>query len=238
MMGLFVFLMLLNPGSSMSASQTGQVPYRPQKYALYRAHKILPPTLLKIVKINGKFLFNGFEKGVLQPQSRVTPVVIEREKKKITQLINNRAPFSIVITQMGYVGGLLAVFLDPSQTGSSPVRKGFSFYLNYKVPKFLFVFDGYRSLNSIHGGVRPYLNHFQSFRKDQSSVLEAKYSQVGSNPYHVFSEQSAVFGISSVYFSNLASASAHLWYDAWQQANGDVRRTPYKNIQITPISRK
>ena len=139
--------------------------------------------------------------------------------------------------QMGYVGGLLSTFLDPSQSGPSSVKKGFPFYLNRKVPKFLFVFDGYQALGQVHGGVGNYLSNFNRFRNDQTRILEMKYQQAGSNPYYIFSEQSAVFGICSVYFSNLASSSAHLWYDAWVAAHGDVRRTPYLHIQTTPVSK-
>jgi len=208
--------------------------FRPQKYALFQAHKILPPTLSKLVKMNGKHLFQGFDRGIAHPPQNVSAELIEREKRRITELVDQRAPFRQVIAQMGYVGGLLAIYLDPSLEGSHAVQKGFPYYLNLKLPKFLFVFDGYDAMQKARGGSRGYLNSLASFRNQHARILEVKYGAAGQNPYHRFSEQSAVFGVSSLYFSNLAATSAHLWYDAWQAANGDIQKTPYKGIQRTP----
>lgn len=235
MVALICISFFLQPdqGSARPSSD----PFRPQKYALFRAHKILPPTLSQLVQLNGKFLFSGFEQGVRLPQSQVTAYLILNEKEKITQLVNQQAPFSRVITQMGYVGGLLSVYLNPSLSASKQVQQGFPFYLNTKLPRFLFVFDGYSSLKKLHGGSEGYLLKFGEFRTIQSGILQQKYESAGQNPYHIFSEQSAVFGISSVYFSNLASSSAHLWYDAWEAAKGDTNRTPYLAIQTTPIKK-
>jgi hypothetical protein len=236
MMVVLICLTLLTSPDQVPASRSLQV-NRPQKYALYRAHKILPPTLSKLIKLNGKFLFMGFDKAAGLPQSRITPDLIITENHKITKLVNQQAPFSRVVMQMGYVGGLLSVYLNPALSGPGNVQKGFPFYMNKKVPKFLFVFDGYKSMNKIHGNMKNYLENFGIFRHEQTRVLALKYAATG-NPYHVFSEQSAVFGISSVYFSNLASSSAHAWYEAWRKARGDTKRTPYLEVQTTPIKKR
>ena len=224
---LFCFL-------AVSFAEAG--PFRPQKFAAFRAHTILPNTLKFLVEKNGKHLFQGLEKGLDVQPSQVNAPLILRESDKVTDMVNRRLPFARVVKQMGYVTGLLAVFTNPALDSSPVVLEGFHYYLNLKLPRFHFVFDGYDSFRDGDATLLNELKATASVRLKHKKLLEKKYREVGNNRYYVFDERSAVFGVSSIYFSNLARLSAHLWYDAWSAAHGDTTRTPFRKKQRNRIA--
>lgn len=206
---------------------------RPQKYASYKAHTILPSTLRYLVRKNGKHLFAGLERGLAAANTGVDEERILAETDRITIMVNRRRPFHEVVHQMGYVSGLVAQFTHPAHNRSTVTRSGFDYYMNLKLGRFLFVFDGYGALNGGREGMRAELLRLRQNTLNYGTVLEKKYREVGGNARYRFGERSAVFGICSIYFSNLARVSAHLWYDAWHSANGDVTQTPFQGDVTT-----
>jgi len=207
----------------------GKMPLnRVQKYAAYKAHTILPETLRFLVKKNGKHLFEGMDRGLRVPLSKINDQVILREAGRITALVDSRANFPKVVRQMGFVAGLVAVYTNPSHNTRSGVQDGFAFYLNLKLNKCLFVFDGYSSLDDTYSWLRSELRAVPRRNADHRHLLEDRYKGVDDDIYHRFNEQDAVFGVSSIYFSNMARLSAHLWYYAWGSAHGDLTRMPFK----------
>jgi hypothetical protein len=224
MMMLFAFMFWAASPDATTASAFSE--YRPQKLAAYRAHTILPESLRALVKQHGKQLFSGLEKGLSQPKSKVTDLLILSETDKITQMVNHQRPFTEVVTQMGYVSGLISVFTNPSIHSNRSVRNGFPYYMNRKLPKFLFVFDGYDEGGATQAWLIRELEAASKQTESYRQVLEKKYGEVGGDHTYTFSERSAVFGVCSIYFSNQARLSAHLWYYAWARANGDLTNTP------------
>jgi len=200
---------------------------RPQRYAAYRAHTILPESLRLLVKRHGKFLFEGLERGLKIRPDELNAARIIAETNKITTLIDQQAQFRTVIRQMGYVSGLLAIWSDPSIGQDLQVRRGFHYYLNRKLKRFLFVFDGYPRTLPDRTNLAGYLGSLKAQRVRYGDILRRDYLSVNNNPLHNFDERSGVFGVCSIYFSNLASTSAQLWYHAWKDASGDVTRTPF-----------
>ena len=207
---------------------------RPRKYALYKAHTILPDTLRFLVKRHGKHLFAGLEEGLRLPHHQVGEAMILRETEKITGLVDRHASFALVVRQMGYVGGLVAVYTDPSSQEESAVRRGFNYYLDAKLARFLFVFDGYPAAVGDNGWLDTELKAVAERRMLFGKLLDRKYRETGLNPYYPFSERSAVFGVCSLYFSNLARLSALLWYHAWSMAHGDLGQTPFRYQPLSP----
>ena len=206
-------------------------PYRVQKYAAYKAHSILPGSLKFLVKKNGKHLFAGMEQGLRVPSHRIDADLILRETEKISVLISKQRPFPEVVHQMGFVSGLVAVHTDPSIDGESYVKTGFNYYSNLKLSRFLFVFDGYEALALDRGLLAAELERIPKKSTNHRQLLDKRYQSVKGNSHYRFSERSAVFGVCSIYFSNLARLSAHLWYYAWIKANGDVTETPFLKRQ-------
>lgn len=200
--------------------------HRPQKLAAYRAHTILPESLRHLVKEHGKHLFQGLERGLQLPKSKVSDLLILSETDKITQLINAQSPFAEVVYQMGYVSGLLSIYTNPAMHSNRSVRAGFPYYMDRKLPKFLFVFDGYTKGGPTQAWLIRELGDAAKQTESYRQVLEKKYGEVGGDHTYTFSERSAVFGVCSIYFSNQARLSAHLWYYAWARANGDLTNTP------------
>lgn len=206
--------------------------YRVQKFAAFKAHAILPDSLRFLVKRNGRHLFEGIERGMATPLQRITLEQIMGEKQKISGMVQNQRPFKEVVFQMGYAVGLLAKYIDPS-AGAEPVpMKGFQYYLNLKLNRFYFVFDGYSSFSNDGHILGQEIQRIHQQSRHYELVLKKRYAQVNNNPYHKFSEKSAIFGISSLYYSNLARLSAHLWYHAWVEANGDLTDTPFVQKQV------
>jgi len=206
--------------------------HRPQLYAVYKAHKILPETLKYLVGRNSRDLYQGLGRGLATPVRDVNEDRIIDETKKIAALVDARAPFSRVVWQMGFVSGLLALHIDPSRDANAIVKNGFPFYLNAKLGRCRFVFDGYRG-GDRETSLRLALRDLKRNAAEQGALLEKKYRAVGDNSRFIFDERSAVFGVSSVYFSNLARYSAHLWHFAWREANGDLTRMPFKGPQTS-----
>ena len=204
------------------------VPNRVEKYAAYRAHKILPQSLRYLVNKHGKDLFEGLDRGLRVPPDKITQSLILHETNRITRMVNERATFATVVRQMGFVSGLVAVYTDPTRDSSSVVRRGFTYYGNKKLARCHFVFDGYADLDHTERWLRTELARIPARRGDHRRLLEDGYRREGNDPYHLFDERHAVFGVSSLYFSNLARYSAHLWYYAWGSANGDLTRMPFK----------
>jgi hypothetical protein len=134
---------------------------------------------------------------------------------------------------MGFVSGLLAVHADPARNSPGHVRDGFDYYLNWKLHRYHFVFDGYQSMGASEGNILSELRRLQQLAVHQRTLLTDRYNQVDRNSYYPFSERSAVFGVCSLYYSNVARVSAHLWYHAWAQANGDLTETPFVEPQRT-----
>lgn len=200
---------------------------RVQRYAAYRAHTILPESLRLLVKRHGKFLFEGLERGLRTQPEDLNEALIIAETQKITALIDQQAQFRTVIGQMGYVSGLLAIWSDPSIGQDVSVRRGFHHYLNRKLKRFLFVFDGYPRTLPDRTNLSGYLGNLKAQSSRYGDILRRDYQSVNNNPLHNFDERSGVFGVCSIYFSNLASTSAQLWYHAWKDASGDLTRTPF-----------
>ena len=200
---------------------------RPQMYAAYKAQTILPPTLQILVKKNSKYLFHGVKLGFFTPVERIHKQVILQETRRITEMVNQQQPFKNVVAQMGYVSGLLALYTNPGIQADTTVRNGFQFYLNFKLDRFLFVFDGYQKERPEFDWLMDELQKMDQRGTSYSTLLEKKYREVDADSYFVFDERSAVFGVCSLYFSNLARLSAHCWFYAWRQANGDISKTPF-----------
>ena len=205
---------------------------RPQKYAAYRAHTILPDSLKFLVKRNGKHLFEGLERGLSVPAATIDENLIIQAVNRITEMVNEQRPFKEVVAQMGFVTGLLGVFTDPSRGATPVTRAGFRYYLNHKLGRFLFVFDGFRKEEPVLVRVRRDMAGIDKNRSVYRRLLEEQYLEVNGNYRYGFDERSAVFGVCSIYFSNLARLSALLWYDAWSAANGDLTRTPFVDISV------
>lgn len=214
---------------ALTVSATG-LDHRPQKLAAVRAHSILPESLRWVVKAHGDKLFDGIDAGMQVSYRKVTEASIQRETHKITELIDSQAPFSRVVYQMGYVTGLLATWLNPSFRRGAVTQRGFDFYTNAKLKRFLFVFDGYDQLGR-HANIEAYLNELAGPMDNYGRLLQVHYTRVGNNERFLFDERSAVFGICSIYFSNLARCSAQLWRHAWYAANGDPTKTPFMSVQ-------
>lgn len=221
----FAMFMLLaaSPDASTSSAFAN---YRPQKLAAYRAHTILPSSLRDLVKEHGKSLFMGLEQGIKLPKKEVSDLLILTETDKITQLVNAQRPFSEVVYQMGFVSGLIGVYTHPALHSNRSVRAGFPYYMDQKLAKFLFVFDGYAQGGPTQAWLIRELSNVAVQTESYREVLEKKYGEVGGDHTYTFSERSAVFGVCSIYFSNQARLSAHLWYYAWARANGDLTNTP------------
>lgn len=217
---------------------------RPQRYAAYKAHTIMPESLRFLVKRDAKVLFSGLRKGLRVKPSAINDAMIMAETKKITAMINNHRPFKNVVYQMGYVSGLIAVYTNPSLDSDKRIQKGFQFYLDKKLDRCLFVFNGHlpvfdnKDLQVLEQRVRQELSTISQTRGNYRNLLENRYAKVNGNWKHMFGERSAVFGVSSIYFSNMARLTAHLWYYAWASAHGDLTRTPYRGIQKRPGVRK
>ncbi len=223
---VFLFLLLL------PISHAGTVKkYRVQKYAAFKAHSILPGSLKLLVERNGKHLFAGVERGLAVPKGRIDAKRIMEETNKITGLVNGQRPFRQVVYQMGFVSGLLAVYTDPSRNTNGTVRRGFQYYLNLKLGRFHFVFDGYASLARDEARLREELVLIPKKAGQYQVLLVDRYKAVRGDSSYAFDERSAVFGISSLYFSELARLSAHLWFYAWSRANGDMTQTPFLENQ-------
>lgn len=225
--GIFILFTIPAPPSPTAFQAS-----RAQQYAVYRAHEILPESLRNLVKRHGKFLFEGLDRGLSVPFSEISEAKILSETRKITSLVNEQANFRSVVQQMGYVSGLVAIFTDPSRNRSGSIHKGFHFYLDKKLKRFLFVFDGYSPSLPAVDNLKPTLEELSRLRFLYGDILEKNYAEVGQNPMYLFDERSGVFGVCSNYFSNLARTSAHLWYHAWKDANGDMTQTPFlkKNL--------
>ncbi len=208
----------------------GDMDHRPQKLAAVRAHSILPESLRILVKRHGDQLFAGIDEGIKIPYRNVSESMVERETQLITEMIDGRAPFSRVIYQMGYVSGLLAVWLNPSWGRSDAAMRGFEYYTNAKLRKFLFVFDGYDAFRK-QQDVPSYLRSVAGPLDNYGRLLDVNYARVGGNARFLFDERSAVFGVSSIYFSSLAQCSAQLWQHAWASARGDATRTPFVRVE-------
>ncbi|CAM2008229.1 hypothetical protein [Acanthopleuribacter pedis] len=201
-------------------------PLRARKYSAFRAHSILPENFRYVIHKNGKHLFAGLEAALDVPQKDVTVERVMLENRKITQLVNKQAPFGQVARQMGFVSGLVAVLVDPSETGPKHVNEGFDFYLDKKLDRFHFVFDGYPGPTVTEDWLSTQLQDVVKTRTQYRDILTKGYRQVNGNSRYLFDERHPVFGVCSIYFSNVARLSAHLWYHAWAAADGDLTRTP------------
>ena len=206
---------------------------RPRKYAVYKAHTILPGSLRFLVQKNGRSLFAGLALGLKEPSIEINENRILLETRKISNMVNSHKPFRDVVFQMGFVSGLLAVHTDPARNSPTHVRNGFDYYLNWKLHRYHFVFDGYRNLATSEQNLLAELRRLNRLASVQQGLLVDRYNQVNRNSFHPFSERSAVFGVCSLYYSNVARVSAHLWYYAWSQANGDLTETPFVEPQRT-----
>lgn len=235
------FALLLCNTLQASTEATGN---RAQRYAAYKAHTIMPPTLRQLLKREGRAMFIGLDRGMNQAPATVNDALIMRETKKITTLIDTHAPFKTIIQQMGYVSGLIAVYTNPSLEADGQIRKGFQYYLNLKLDRCLFVFDGHgellgeRELAQREGELAEELRKIPGLRRGYAHLLADRYGLVHNDWRHNFDEQSAVFGVTSIYFSNMARLTAHLWYYAWASAHGDLSRTPLRGNQKHPGARK
>ena len=223
-----LLLFLCTPGDAGPAKKN-----RAQMYATYKAHTILPESLQYLVRRDGKHLFNGLQRGLSVSRDRITEKAIMRETQKITTMVNSQRPFKEVIGQMGFVSGLLAIYTDPSLDSNRSVQQGFRYYLNVKLERCLFVFEGYEAVNELEKAqkeawLHSELGRISEMRGTHKNLLEDRYQKVGQNARYIFNERSAVFGVCSIYFSNLARLSAHLWYYAWSSAHGDVTKTPFQ----------
>lgn len=202
---------------------------RPQKLAAVKATSILPRYLRKIVKKYPHELLLGVDRGYSQSFHAIDENVIQREADKVTAMINNRASFKQVVWQMGYVSGLIARFLDASSSVGGPAKAGFPYYTNRKLARLLFVFKGYRRLTA--DDVDKMLREHAEAREEHRRLLLKHYGSV--SPTYMFHEQHPVFGVASVYFSNVSGVSAQIWRHAWEEANGDGNATPYRGPQET-----
>ncbi len=217
---------------------------RAQRYAAFKAHTIMPPSLRQLFKREGRAMFTGLDRGLSQNPATVDDALIMRETKKISAMIDGHSSFKAVIQQMGYVSGLVGIYTNPSLEADSQVRKGFQYYLNLKLDRCLFVFDGHEAfLSDADLSVRERqlteeLRKIPELRRGYSHLLADRYGQVRNDWRYNFDEQSAVFGVTSIYFSNMARLTAHLWYYAWASAHGDLSRTPLRGNQNHPGARK
>lgn len=199
---------------------------RARKYSAFRAHTILPESFRYVIHQNGKHLFAGIEAALQVPQQEVTVARIIAENRKITELVDGQASFGLVARQMGFVSGLVAVLTDPSTAGPVYVNEGFDFYLEKKLDRFHFVFDGYPGPTVTEAWLSAQLDDAVNTRTQYLNILTKGYRQVNGNSRFMFDERHPVFGVCSIYFSNVARLSAHLWYHAWAAADGDLTRTP------------
>lgn len=218
-----LFLLML----SLSLQAGTDSPTRAQRYATYKAYSILPGSLKMLVKMHSKSLFRGLEYGLRAPSSEIDEARIMREARAIAQMIDNRRSFKDVVTQMGVVAGLTAVYTNPSDRLDPRVSEGFHHYLNRKLNRFRFVFKGYPERGPAWRATQNELARIFALKSLYAGLLRDKYAGVGFDIHHAFDERSAVFGVCSNYFSNLAQITAFLWYDAWSAANGDLSRTPF-----------
>ena len=202
---------------------------RPQKLAAVKATSILPRYLRKIVKKYPHELLMGVDRGYSQSFHTIDENRILQEADKVTAMINQRAPFKQVVWQMGYVSGLIARFLDASSSVGGPAKSGFPYYTNRKLSRLLFVFKGYKRLST--QDVDRMLREHAQAREEHRRLLIKHYGTVSSN--YMFNEQHPVFGLASIYFSNVSGLSAQIWRHVWEQANGDGNATPYQGPQET-----
>ncbi len=180
-----------------------------------------------LVKRHSKSLFRGLEQGLRVPLAEISEERIMRETRAITEMINNQRGFKDVVAQMGVVAGLTAVYTNPADRVDPRVSEGFHYYLNRKLNRYRFVFRGYPSNGPAWRSTQRELAHISAMKVQYARLLQDKFAGVGFNSRHAFDERSAVFGVCSNYFSNLAQITAFLWYDAWSAANGDLSRTPF-----------
>ncbi len=188
----------------------------------------MPASLRYLVRKHGRRLFEGLYAGLAVPPTQIDAGRVMAETDKISTLVKDRARFDRVVWQMGFVSGLVANHANPSLSANRTVRAGFAYNLNAKLERCLFVFEGHDFSANQGQRLRDNLDKLGRDAVAQGELLEKKYLEVDNNHRFLFDERSAVFGVCSVYFSNVARFSAHLWLYAWRKANGDQTRTPFR----------
>ncbi|MCB1052186.1 MAG: hypothetical protein H6510_08980 [Acidobacteria bacterium] len=231
-MGKWVFIFFL---PVLGLAQVDLKLNRPQKLAAVKATSILPHFLAQIVRKHPQELLLGVDAGRNVSRAQIDVHRIIQETEQISHMVNNRVPFNQVVYQMGFVSGLLSVYLDPSTNLNGDYHQGFQYLTNQKLSKLLFVFPGYAAWGNSRQDLEVFLRRYEKTRLDHQSVLQTHYAKVNQPTRALFDDRHPVFGVASIYFSNLSGVSARLWRYAWDQANGDQAFTPLEGEYQSPV---
>jgi hypothetical protein len=210
-----------------------RAPLRVEKFTMVRAHQILPLSLRRLVALHPEAFLKGLETGLAQGEThQVKEADLIAIRQKIRTLVQQQAPFRQVVFLMGYGGGLISVLLDPSGQGALSLtqRQHFWWFLDRRLHKMHFVFEGYETYQQ-RGGAMALLARFQQQAHKDRRLLQVKYQECSPNQLPLFSDQHAVFAIAGVFFSNWATAAAVYWQETWALSGGDVTRLPLASCQ-------
>jgi hypothetical protein len=164
-------------------------------------------------------------------------------------LLDQQAPFSEVVRQLGVVAHAVGDLNDPAQVSDADPREAswrsdYAAYVESNLGTYPLVFHGWESppLDDASRPVEQRLLDFGAATAGRARRyyrhVSAAYDPANKNPLAVrFDIRSLPYGIGSLSWSNIVTDTARVWLFVWKQAHGDLHGTPWlKSRGAPPVS--
>ncbi|MDH3626625.1 MAG: hypothetical protein OEV00_07445 [Acidobacteriota bacterium] len=99
-----------------------------------------------------------------------------------------------------------------------------------RLPKFPLVYYDDHDLGGGLADVGPYVEEILARATTNDAVLADAYDRAGDPPHRgAFDDRSVPFAVASISYSRSVNDIARVWLAVWQEADGDMSHTPFRN---------
>lgn len=204
------------------------------------AVRFMPPSLRLALENHRSSVL----RGVLQPMKTEDSTVhraptmdgtldrtVEAEAVKLAAMLNEQTPFSSIAEQFGRLAHY--VFDTGFPPGANPGgedRYGhFSEFCESRRERFPLVFYGHDNDRLAEADYRGYALEVIARSADNDRRLAPIYARQAENGHPSdFDDRSVPFAIGSLSYSRSINDVVRVWLTVWENAHGDMGRTPYK----------
>jgi hypothetical protein len=161
------------------------------------------------------------------------PAEVARRSVAVVAAVERRRPFSEVARRFGALSHFVADAGFPPLAGGSAGADHydhFSDLVRTRQDKIRFVFYGHENGDLDSGGLEAFTRVILERAAAQDALLAKIYAAAGDPPApSMFDDRSVPFAIASLAYSKTVTDIVRAWLHTWENAHGDMGRTPYRN---------
>ncbi len=156
----------------------------------------------------------------------------------LVRAVNSAAPFDDVARSFGALAHFVAdAGFPPCAAGAAGAARyaDFAAFCESRRPRIPLVFYGHEDADLARGDFRTFARRVLERARREFPNLERSYAAAGIPPDPAaFDDRSVPFAVASLSYSQTVTDVVRAWLAAWEAAQGDLGRTPYRDPRGAP----